>query len=119
MEQIFGFVLLLDIYGELLSNGQREALEMKYNEDLSLAEIADEIGGVSRQSVHYSIKHGERRLLELEEKLGFAARLKNLSGELEKADSLISEISEKYDEKREDKRFDELRSLLSAIKREL
>ena len=44
MERSFDFVILLDIYGELLSKGQREALDMRYNADLSLSEIAEETG---------------------------------------------------------------------------
>ena len=39
--------MLFDFYGELLTEKQREYFDLHYNEDLSLAEIAD-IGGVSR-----------------------------------------------------------------------
>ena len=116
MEHSFDFVILLDIYGELLSNGQREALDMKYNADLSLAETAEEIGGVSRQSVHYSIKNGERRLLELEEKLGFAGRLRTLSAKLDRAAGLLSEVCTDYSS---DRRFDEINDILSEVKRGL
>ena len=66
MERSLDFVILLDIYGELLANSQREALDMRYNADLSLAEIAEEMGGVTRQSVVSAIKKGEQRLEELE-----------------------------------------------------
>ena len=116
MENTFSFVLLLDIYGELLSKGQREVLEMRYNEDLSLAEIADELGGVTRQSVSYSMKKGEQRLLELEGCLGFAARLKALSGELEKAKTLLAEVSADYDKNGTDERLKTLDGLLSEIR---
>ncbi|MGN0687084.1 MAG: DNA-binding protein [Oscillospiraceae bacterium] len=116
MEHDISFVLLLDIYGDLLSNGQREALDMKYNADLSLSEAAEEIGGVTRQSVHYSIKNGERRLLELEEKLGFAKRLRTLSAQLDKAAGILEDISADYSS---DKRFDEILHILSEVKRGL
>lgn len=115
MERGFDFVILLDIYGELLSKGQREALDMRYNADLSLSEIAEETGGVTRQSAAYSIKKGEQRLVELEELLGFAKRLKTLSGELDKAKSLLDDISRDHS----DKRLDELKNLLAEIEREL
>lgn len=115
MERGFDFVILLDIYGELLSRGQREALDMRYNADLSLSEIAEETGGVTRQSAAYSIKKGEQRLVELEELLGFAKRLKTLSGELYKAKSLLAEISKEH----RDTRFEELKELLDKIEREL
>ncbi len=115
MEHSFSFVLLLDIYGDLLSKGQREALDMKYNSDLSLAEAAEEIGGVSRQSVHYSIKNGERRLLELEETLGFAKRLKTLSAQLDRAGELLSEVQAEQS----DGRLDEINKILSEVKQGL
>lgn len=56
MERSLDFVILLDIYGELLANSQREALDMRYNADPLLAEIAEEMGGVTRQSVVSAIK---------------------------------------------------------------
>ncbi|MBQ9947424.1 MAG: DNA-binding protein [Oscillospiraceae bacterium] len=115
MERSFDTVILLDIYGELLANAQREALDMRYNADLSLSEIAEEMGGVTRQSVVYSIKKGEQRLAELEEKLGFAKRLNTLSAELERAEKLLNDISADHS----DKRFDEISELLSAVKRGL
>ena len=95
MERSLDFVILLDIYGELLANSQREALDMRYNADLSLAEIAEEMGGVTRQSVVSAIKKGEQRLEELEQKLGFAARLRTLSVELDQASDLVYCVEER------------------------
>ncbi len=68
------FVLLLDCYGSLLTKRQRDLLEGYYDEDLSLAELADPLG-VSRQAVHDSIRRGERQLLSFEEQMGLAHRL--------------------------------------------
>ncbi len=115
MERSFDIVILLDIYGELLANAQREALDMRYNADLSLSEIAEEMGGVTRQSVVYSIRKGEQRLMELEEKLGFAKRLHTLSAHLDRAGELLSEIAADNS----DERLKEVNELLSAVKREL
>ena len=69
------FVLLLDCYGSLLTERQRELLEGYYDEDLSLAELAAPLG-ISRQAVHDSIRRGERQLETLEQQMGIAARLK-------------------------------------------
>ena len=63
---------LLDFYGPLLTGRQREALDMYYNMDYSLSEIAEEFG-VTRQCVHRFILQGEKRLLEMETALGHAA----------------------------------------------
>ena len=70
------FVLLLDCYGGLLTQRQRELMEGYYNEDLSLAELAVPLG-ISRQAVHDSIRRGERQLLSYETQMGLAARLKS------------------------------------------
>lgn len=68
---------LLDFYGELLSERKRSVMDMYYNEDLSLAEIASEIG-ISRQGARDIIKKSEEELLFYEEKLGLAQRLKSV-----------------------------------------
>ncbi len=60
--------VLLDCYSRVLSPRQRDALDLYYNEDLSLAEIAEQTG-ITRQGVRDLIKHGEERLYELEEGL--------------------------------------------------
>ncbi len=60
---------LLDFYGSMLTEKQRIMIEYYYNDDLSLAEIADN-EGITRQGVRDSIKRAEGQLLELEERLG-------------------------------------------------
>lgn len=65
---------LLDFYGELLSDRKRTVMDMYFNEDLSLAEIAEQIG-ISRQGVRDIIKKSEEDLHFYEEKLGLAKKL--------------------------------------------
>lgn len=65
---------LLDFYGEVLSQRKQEVLSLYYNEDLSLAEIAEEIG-ISRQGVRDLIKKAEEELIFLEDKLGLQKKL--------------------------------------------
>ena len=65
---------LLDFYGEVLDEHTRSILRAYYEDDLSLAEIAEEIG-ISRQGVRDIIKKTESELFFYEEKLGLAARL--------------------------------------------
>lgn len=71
------FVLLLDCYGELLTDKQRDYMELYYCEDLSLSEIS-EPQGITRQAVRDVIKRSEQILIETEQKLGFASRLELL-----------------------------------------
>ena len=70
--------VLLDFYGELLTQKQAEALDLYYNQDLSLAEIAVDME-VSRQGVRAFIKQGEAHLLSFEEKLGMAKRFAQIN----------------------------------------
>ena len=65
--------LLLDFYGELLSDSRREAVSLYYNEDLSLAEVAGELG-ITRQGVRDSLAKARAQLFSFEEKLGLAGR---------------------------------------------
>lgn len=66
---------LLDFYGDVLSERKRTVLDYYYNDDLSLAEIAEEIG-ISRQGVRDLIKKAEEELHFYEEKLGLATRFR-------------------------------------------
>lgn len=60
---------LFDVYGELLTERQREFMAMHYREDLSFAEIANGIS-VTRQAVHDAVKHATTALEKFEERLG-------------------------------------------------
>ncbi|HAG13543.1 MAG TPA: DNA-binding protein [Ruminococcus sp.] len=87
------FVLLLDCYGSLLTERQRTLLEGYYDEDLSLAELAEPLG-ISRQAVHDSIRRGERQLEAYEQQMGIAERLKAariLFEEIEQCSSTLPE----------------------------
>lgn len=64
---------LFDFYGEILSEKQQLAVELYYNDDLSLSEVAAQLG-ISRQGVRDSLKRSESVLYEMEEKLGLAAK---------------------------------------------
>lgn len=59
---------LLDCYGALLTARQRECLDLYYNENLSLGEIAEHFH-ISRQAVHDAMRHGEEQLMAYESAL--------------------------------------------------
>ena len=65
--------MLLDFYGELLTGKQRECFDLHYNEDLSLSEIAEQLG-ISRQGVWDNIRRAESAMEEIEEKTGLLRR---------------------------------------------
>ncbi len=91
-EKNLTFSTLLDYYGALLPERQRDALSFYYNDDLSLAEIADEMG-ISRQGVRDAIKRGEAELSELESALSIAASQSALKKEIEEIVSQLRSIS--------------------------
>ncbi len=68
MEKNVQIGILCDIYGELLTEKQRDILDLYYNNNLSLAEIAEEMN-VTRQAVKDSISKGERKLFRFRRKL--------------------------------------------------
>ena len=83
MEKNVEVSLLFDFYGELLKPSCRQAIDLYYNEDLSLAEIAAQTG-ITRQGVRDSIKR--------EEKLGLFKRFVQLENGLDKIASLSEQI---------------------------
>ena len=68
---------LLDFYGDMLTETQREVVDAYYNEDLSLAEIAQD-RDITRQGVRDAIKRAEQQLLEMEDRLGLARRFQEI-----------------------------------------
>lgn len=82
------FVYLLDFYGGMLNDKQREVLTLYYNDDLSLGEIA-EISGISRQGAHDLIKRGEAKLTKAEEALGLAERFEKIKSTVLNVEKLV------------------------------
>lgn len=69
---------LIDIYGNVLSDRQKDVVDLYYNEDLSLAEISENCG-ITRQGVRDAIRHGVETLRSLEKALGFNAKSERIS----------------------------------------
>lgn len=65
--------LLFDYYGELLTERQRMCFDLRHNQDMSLAEIAEELQ-VSRQGVHDNLSRAEALLVNMEQKTGCVRR---------------------------------------------
>lgn len=92
MSKDLNIALLLDFYGEMLTDKQRDVVELYYDEDLSLGEIA-ETQKITRQGVRDSIKRGEAQLHELESKLGLVKKFMKYSDLLEKIETYANEIN--------------------------
>lgn len=67
--------MLYDFYGSLLSESQNEVMALYHEDNLSLSEIAEELGQ-TRQAVHYTLRKAEKALTSYEEKLGLLASYK-------------------------------------------
>lgn len=91
MEKDLRISLLYDFYGKLLKPSGRLATDLYYNEDLSLAEIADRTG-ITRQGVRDSIKRSENQLFEFEEKLGLFERFIQVESGLDEISNLAESI---------------------------
>lgn len=90
---------LLDVYGEFLSEKQKNITEHYYNEDLSLSEIAEN-EGITRQGVNDLIKRSEAQLKAMEEKCRYAERflrLKELAEDIRCGKNVLEEMLEIID----------------------
>jgi len=68
VEERMAISLLLDFYGSLLTDRQRECYALHHEDDMSLGEIAEELS-ISRQAVHDNIERAKASMEGYEEKL--------------------------------------------------
>lgn len=85
--------LLFDIYGEMLTEKQRDFIVYYYEDDLSLSEIAQN-EGITRQGVRDAIKRAENQLFFFEEKLGLKRRFDELRNGLVEINQMVEIINE-------------------------
>ena len=77
LESRFELIWLMDFYGAMLTEHRREVVRLYCEEDLSLAEIAEQLS-ITRQGVSDALKKARTQLMDYEEKLGLAARYRAL-----------------------------------------
>ena len=87
---------LLDFYGDVLSERRRDIMDMYYNDDMSLAEIADSMG-ITRQAVREAIKKTESELFFYEEKLHLVDKFLKAKEEVSKVNELALQLEETGD----------------------
>ncbi len=103
---------LLDFYGNLFSEKQRNILEMYYWEDMSLSEIAA-VTDMTRQGVYDNIKRGEKEINSLESRLKLKDRFLSISECIDEAVKKL-DSSELGDERRADikKDLEKIKSII-------
>lgn len=110
-EKNLNISLLLDFYGDILSERQKDMLDLYYNDDLSLAEIAQNYS-ISRQGVRSVLKKGENILIDMEEKLHLASRFTSM----QKKSANIAFQLEKIKDYVNDEISNQIHSLILEIK---
>jgi hypothetical protein len=88
MPKDFAVTVLLDVYGMMLTERQRETMELYYEEDLSLGEIA-EATGITRQGVMNCLRKSETHLKSLEQRLGLVLKLRELETDIAELERLL------------------------------
>ena len=111
MEKKVEVSMLLQIYGELLTEKQYRVIDYYYNEDLSLSEIAEN-EEITRQGVRDIIKKGEKKLFEYEEKLLFMKKTINQEQKIQQVLWNLTKIQKDSSDK-------QVTSILEEIKKEL
>ena len=110
--QAYRMALLYDFYGEMLTDRQKEFYDLYYNEDLSLAEIAENYG-ITRQGVRDVIVRAEAILTELEDKTGIIKRFHKMQEQFAQMETAVDAIAKRNDERWQD---DEVETLCGQLK---
>ena len=96
--QAYRMAMLFDFYGDLLTERQREFYDLYYNEDLSLAEIAENYG-ISRQGVRDVIVRAEAAMSEIEEKTHIIRRFHQSKAAIAAIDAAADKLLRAVDER--------------------
>lgn len=116
--QAYRMAMLFDFYGDLLTDRQKEFYDLYYNEDLSLAEIAENYD-ISRQGVRDIIVRAERTLEDVEEKTGLIRRYHQIRAAAASVNEACSAIRELNNSRIRNKELDALCDRLQAAAEEL
>ena len=106
--------MLCQIYGKLLTEKQFDYINDYYNNDLSLAEVAENYG-ITRQAARDNIKKGENKLFEYEEKLQIMKTTLNTEKKIAKILSQITTIKTQYTDEKIAEILENIKNELSQI----
>ena len=110
--QTYRMTMLFDFYGELLTERQKEFFDLYYNEDLSLAEIAEN-SGISRQGVRDVIVRAEGAMQEVEDKTGLIRRFLQMQKHIAAIQDAVEQLRKLNYRQYEDPRIDRLAETIS------
>ena len=109
--QAYRMAMLYDFYGDLLTDRQKEFYDLYYNEDLSLAEIAENYG-ITRQGVRDVLVRAEAYLTEIEDRTGLIRRFHTMQSQLREIADCVRQVTDLNDKRLGS---DELEVLASRI----
>jgi len=112
--QAYRMALLFDFYGDTLTDRQKEFYDLYYNEDLSLAEIAENYG-ISRQGVRDVIVRAEAALTELEDKTGIIRRFHVMKDQLSAVQADVEAIRARNAQQYQDEEIEALTAKIDAV----
>ncbi|MBS6282606.1 MAG: DNA-binding protein [Oscillospiraceae bacterium] len=112
--QAYRMALLFDFYGDLLTDRQKEFYDLYYNEDLSLAEIAENYG-ITRQGVRDVIVRAEAYLTEIEDKTGLIRRFHTMQAQLKEVEGCAHSLLELNAARFEDDELEALGKRLEGL----
>lgn len=120
--QAYRMAMLFDFYGDMLTDRQKEFYDLYYNEDLSLAEIAENYG-ITRQGVRDVIVRAEAILTELEDKTGIIRRFHKMQEQFRKIQRSVEDIRRINDERRYydngiEQNCNDIQAILEQLKQE-
>lgn len=112
MEDRINISMLLDYYKELLTQKQKDIMELYFNEDLSLAEIS-ELTNTSRQAIYDIVKRCTKTLWDYENKLKLMEKINNIMETKEHVIKEINRIQDKIEDKDIEVALQELNKYIS------
>ena len=118
MDNTIMHTMLFDFYGDLLTDRQKEFYDLYYNEDLSLAEIAENYG-ITRQGVRDVIVRAEAYLTEVEDKTRLIRRFHEMRRQIAAIDSVADQLVAFSREKGRDAQLEKLVNELKQMTEQL
>ena len=116
--QTYRMSMLFDFYGDLLTDRQKEFYDLYYNEDLSLAEIAENYG-ITRQGVRDVIVRAEAILTEIEDKTHLIRRFHEIRRQSAEINAISDKLVEYNQSKGQDFYLEQLAQELKLLAEQL